>query len=283
MLFRSKFAEAEHLLIKAVGARSRVLGNEHPDTLISKYELAVVYMREGKYDKAEPLFVDVMENYRHMLGEEHPFTLTALLGLAGLYQAEEKYSEAQALNSKVLEVRRRALGGDHPDTLSAMYLLADTYRRQGQYDKAEHMLADLANSRRRVLGPQHRDTAATLVLLGRVRIQQKKYADAESPLREATTLYENTLPDVWQRYLCKGLLGASLAGQGRYAESEPLLIDGYQGMLQREASIAVDNRSVLGQAADWILRLYQDWDQPEKVAKWRIIDSRRIDSKAAGK
>jgi eukaryotic-like serine/threonine-protein kinase len=65
------------------------------------------------------------------------------------------------------------------------------------------------------------------------------------------------------------LLGASLAGQKKYAEAEPLLVSGYEGMRQRADTVPVYNRSQLEQAGKWIVQLYQDWGQPEKAAEWR--------------
>jgi hypothetical protein len=105
--------------------------------------------------------------------------------------------------------------------------------------------------------------------LGRLRLLQAKYAGAELPLREAYHNYEKMDPDNWQRYYAQNLLGASLAGQRKYAEAEPLLLVGYQGMLLRQASIAADDRPKLQEAGAWVVRLYHDWGKPEKATSWR--------------
>ena len=41
----------------------------------------------------------------------------------------------------------------------------------------------------------------------------------------------------WTTFNTKSLLGASLLGQKKYAEAEPLLVAGYSGLKQREAKI----------------------------------------------
>jgi eukaryotic-like serine/threonine-protein kinase len=64
-------------------------------------------------------------------------------------------------------------------------------------------------------------------------------------------------------------LGASLAGQGKYAESEALLVSGFQGMIDHQAMIPVEDRSALTQAGEWIVQLYDRWGKPEKAAEWR--------------
>ena len=65
------------------------------------------------------------------------------------------------------------------------------------------------------------------------------------------------------------LLGGSLLGQGRYAEAEPLVVQGYEGMKARESRIAVPFRSRLREAAERVIRLYEAWGKPEQAAAWK--------------
>jgi hypothetical protein len=65
------------------------------------------------------------------------------------------------------------------------------------------------------------------------------------------------------------MLGAVLADQGKYAEAEPLLLSGFEGLVQRETSIPQASRAALQQAGERIVQLYQAWSKPEKAAAWR--------------
>jgi hypothetical protein len=65
------------------------------------------------------------------------------------------------------------------------------------------------------------------------------------------------------------LLGASLAGQTKYAEAEPLLIESYEGMIARKDRIAVPEQYHLDRARDWLVQLYQAWGKPSQAAQWR--------------
>ena len=67
----------------------------------------------------------------------------------------------------------------------------------------------------------------------------------------------------------RSLLGAALAGLDRSAEAEPLLLSGYQGLLQRRDKIPLANQPALEQAAGRVLRLYQDWGKPQLADEWR--------------
>jgi hypothetical protein len=64
-------------------------------------------------------------------------------------------------------------------------------------------------------------------------------------------------------------LGAALAGQKKYAEAEPLLLAGHEGLSQRASRLAAPDRSVLGDARNRLVQLYDAWGMPEKADAWR--------------
>ena len=99
-------------------------------------------------------------------------------------------------------------------------------------------------------------------------LNQGKYAQAAALLREANNSHQKNMTNTWDRNNCQSLLGASLAGQKKYVEAEGLLLSGYDGMVQRKATIPAASRFKLEQAGEWIVRLYQDWGKPEKAAEW---------------
>jgi non-specific serine/threonine protein kinase/serine/threonine-protein kinase len=264
-----KIAQAETVYAELLNIQRRVLGDEHPRVLSNMNDLAVVYQVEGKYAQAEPLYTRVVELDRRVLGEEHPLTLSTISNLANLYLQEGRHPQAEALLTKVLEARSRVLGGQHPDTLKSMALLADVYTGEGQYVRAEALFAKVLQARTRVLGSQHPDTADTLASIGWIRLKQQKYSEAEAALRDALTTYEKIAPDRWQRYHCESMLGDSLTGQKKYAEAEQLLLSGYEGMTQRQATISAGSRSVLAEAKESILQLYRSSGKQEKAAEWR--------------
>ena len=64
-------------------------------------------------------------------------------------------------------------------------------------------------------------------------------------------------------------MGASLAGQKKYAEAEPLLLEGYQSMAARKNRMGVPDLYYLDLAREWLVQLYEAWGKPEKAAEWR--------------
>jgi eukaryotic-like serine/threonine-protein kinase len=74
------------------------------------------------------------------------------------------------------------------------------------------------------------------------------------------------LSDDWRLFKARSLLGGALSGQEKYAEAEPLLVQGYEGMKRREAQIPPQGRPFLTEAAE---RLYEAKGELEKAAEWR--------------
>ena len=70
---------------------------------------------------------------------------------------------------------------------------------------------------------------------------------------------------------CFRMLGSALLGQKEYADAEPLLMKGYEGMKQREKSIPKsgggDKR--IPEALDGLIELYTATNKPEEVKKWQ--------------
>src|SRR5262249_3750418 len=115
----------------------------------------------------------------------------------------------------------------------------------------------------------HPRRLASMNDLSLLYLNQGKNAEAEALLREALTSHEKANTNTWVRYNCQSLLGASLAGQQKYAEAEALLVSGYEGMTQRIGAIPAASQFFLEQAGKHIVELYQHWEKSEKAAEWR--------------
>ena len=73
----------------------------------------------------------------------------------------------------------------------------------------------------------------------------------------------------WAAFDIRSTLGGSLLGQKKYAEAEPLLISGYEGMKAREAKVPAAGKIRITEAAQRLVTLYESWGKPEKANEWR--------------
>jgi Tetratricopeptide repeat len=65
----------------------KLLGEEHPDTLIAMHNLPSTFWNLGKWKDSEELHVQVVEARKRVLGREHPDTLTSMDNLASTYES----------------------------------------------------------------------------------------------------------------------------------------------------------------------------------------------------
>ena len=66
-----KYKEAEELEIQVLDARNRLLGEEHPATILAMGNLESTYSNLGKHTAAEKLNIQVLDSRNRVLGEEH--------------------------------------------------------------------------------------------------------------------------------------------------------------------------------------------------------------------
>jgi hypothetical protein len=221
---------AESLYSQTLEIRRRVLGPDNPFIPAAMNNLAIVRGDEGKYAQAEALDRQALEIRRRVLGPEHPETLMSMDNLACDYTHDGKYVQAEALFARTLEVQRRVMGSESQGTLSTLSDAASMYQREGKYALAEAYAAGTLAAWRRKLGAQSAVTMEAAAGMVLAYLSQGKFAESESLAREAVEFDRKNRTDDWQRFRAESLLGASLAGQKKYAEAEPLLLDGYQGM-----------------------------------------------------
>ena len=123
--------------------------------------------------------------------------------------------------------------------------------------------------RRHTLGREDRDTMMAAADLALAYQSQGKFAESEALARETVEVDRKKQPDDWSLFRAESLLGASLAGQKKYAEAEPLLLKGYEGMVARKNRMAVADWYHLDRARAWIVQLYAGLGKPDKVSAWR--------------
>jgi len=71
--------------VQVIESRKRVLGVNHPGTLVSISGLATTYRNQGRWDKAEELDVQLMESRKRVLGQDHLDTLVSMDNLASTF------------------------------------------------------------------------------------------------------------------------------------------------------------------------------------------------------
>jgi serine/threonine protein kinase/tetratricopeptide (TPR) repeat protein len=262
-------AEAIKLLETTLKLQESELGPDHPETLLTRHNVACAYLDTGRTADAIKLHEETLKVRESKLGPDHPGTLQSRNNLACDYLAAGRTSEAIALHEANLKLQEPKLGPDHPDTLSTRNNLARAYQDAGRLTDALPLFEDTLKRRKGKLGPDHPHTLTTFNNLARAYLGARRWADAETTARECLGIREKKQPDDWWRFHTMSQLGAALAGQKKFAEAEPLLLQGYDGLKAREAKIVASQKKKLAEAAARIVKLYEAWGKAEEAVDWR--------------
>src|SRR5262249_57663542 len=93
-------------------------------------------------------------------------------------------------------------------------------------------------------------------------------AEPEPLLHDSLAVLEKRMPKDWHTFSALSALGAALLGQKKYADAEPLLLKGYEGLKARERMVLPDENR-LPEALDRLIELYTATDKPDEPKKWR--------------
>jgi hypothetical protein len=224
----SKPARAQVFIGAAYRYLRATLGDDHPDTIDARSNLAVVLYNNRKYAEAETLFQEIAR-MRRRLNPDHPDLASALLYLAIVEQRLRHLTAARATLDEVLRMRREhhypsdedegetwnllgyvdlfqnrleaadeafkksfaifgALRGEHRPDLARILNSQAEVRRRTD-PAAAIALARRSLSLMRAAAPQNRPlVAGGLEFLAELLQQGKKYGDAEVVYRQAMDL-----------------------------------------------------------------------------------------------
>jgi serine/threonine protein kinase/tetratricopeptide (TPR) repeat protein len=264
-----KLDQALPLHEEALKLTKAKLGPDHPHTLTGMNVLAAGYWSAGNLDRSVPLFEEVVKLRTATLGPDHPDTLQAQANLGVNYRDAGRLPDAIRLLEDALDRARKRPGPFPAGLLWVPGELAETYDRAGRFDQAGPLYRQgLADTKAR-FGADHPRTARGFGALGWHLLRAGQPAEAEPVLRECLAIREKKEPDAWATFLTKSLLGGALLGQKKYAEAEPLLRDGYEGMKQREAKVPPIEKNRLAEAAERLAQLYDATGRADEARAWR--------------
>jgi hypothetical protein len=155
------YGAARDLQRRVLDARERILGPEHPHTLIARRQLARWTGEAGDPAAAQDLLAGLLPVFERVLGPEHRHTLGTRHQLARWTGHAGDPAAARDLFAELLPVRERIQGPEHPHTLAIRYHVATWAGEAGDPAAARDLLAALIPVRERVQGTEHQETLIT--------------------------------------------------------------------------------------------------------------------------
>ncbi len=266
--------EAIELLKQVRDAQVEKFGAEHFLAVEALNSLGFAYQAAMKMTEATDLFEQARDAIVPKLGNDHPLTLTILHNLAWMYRARGKIAKAIDLGEQVRAKREMYLGAYHPATLLALYNLALAYEADRKPEQALPLFQQAAVGIEK-LEFAHFYAAQIVHELYQCHEHLKQYEEAEVWRRKwLAVVKEKAGPESEAYAVALQGLGSNLLQQKKYADAEPMLVQGYEGMkkLIKEPAPThhgFSTKDRLTEALERIVQLYDDWDKPEKGAEWR--------------
>jgi tetratricopeptide (TPR) repeat protein len=185
------------------------------------------------------------------------------------YHSARKFDLALPLYEETLKLKKAKLGPDHPATLTSMGNLGKAYCDAMQGEKAAPVLRDFITGQRKRLPKEDPRFAELLAQMSLDLLKCDQFAAAEEMLRECLAIREKKEPEVWSTFNVMSMLGGALLGQKKYADAEPLLLKGYEGMKAREKTIPPQANTRIPESLDRLIELYKATNKPDEVKTWQ--------------
>ena len=212
---KGEFDTALDLYEELLDAQVERLGVEHPQTLQTRYNLAILSEQMGQHKAAEAHYREVEKHRVAALGEDDPAVLRTRMGLVNVLAVQGHAEAAEKLCLTVEETQIELLGLDHPDTLKTQMNLAGLWARGGQLVEAERMIRVVLSSQVRKLGKTHPDVLTTQINLAHLIADQGNPKQAERMAKKIEQAQAAVLgpshPDVARTRATRTLLAKELA------------------------------------------------------------------------
>lgn len=261
--------EAEAKLRPLLAVLRQQLGPEHPETLRALGHLAGAYSRLERYADAETTLADLVAVRRRVLGSEHPSTLAAIKLLAIAEGRNGHLADAIGLMQELATTSARTLGPEHLNTLSYLRTLAGMLLSARRYAEAIEPARTAYETDRRQFGPDDNSTLADAEVYANALGFVGRHEDSVPVLRQAVESLARTQPDHWRTFMNKGQLGKALARTGHPQDAEPLLREGYDGLLARQSQLPAVRRQLPGTLAAQLAQVCTALGRPDEAAEWQ--------------
>jgi tetratricopeptide (TPR) repeat protein/tRNA A-37 threonylcarbamoyl transferase component Bud32 len=277
------FREADTSLRACVAAFEKKLGPDHQLTLTSRSNRSLILIQWGKLPEAEKEIRQVLARRLDVLGRENPDTIAsqnAFAMLASIRKTPAMLDEAEKICAAALPVAEKIGGDRHPMTFNMIANNVGVLLARNKYREALPLIwkasgrgllkAELPqiffSMRLAQLTKPPADPRIgweTGLLAAWSQMEGGRHPAAEKEIRAFLGSKAFTADD-WQLHAAMSLLGDCLLRQKKYADAEPPLLAGHEGLTKTKGCPP----ERIAEARARLARLYTEWGKPDKAAAW---------------
>ena len=194
------YDEAQRHLQIALEVRRQSLGEEHPDTALSRSNLGMLAIDMGDYKRAHKLLAEYVDALERRAAAQDGAYVQALNNLAVSLCNLGRYAEARPICATALGLARELHGPEHRDVASCLDTRGWIHMGQGRYDEAEQAYRDSLTMSRHLWGDEHLQVATTAANFGELLQRKGDFKAAEGLFLESLAVQQKLLgpdhPDV---------------------------------------------------------------------------------------
>lgn len=263
---KGNLEEAEELHREAISINRKALGREHPLTATSENNFGLLLAEKGEYSESADLIRNALDTRMLLYGDEHPVVLTSMNNIATVLVDMGEFDEAEEYYRKSLELRKKVYGETSMPVAIALNNFADLLRKMNKIEESVLVNRDAVDIVTKVHGSKH---PAVGILTGNLALKirlQGNPAEAERLYRVSLNILKSTLPEDHPSIARQRIgLAESLADQSLFDEAEELMLTGYSTLLDKGSNVT--------SALNSLVRLYEAWNKPDEVIKYRNLVS----------
>jgi eukaryotic-like serine/threonine-protein kinase len=261
-------AKGLELLTDCLARSTALFGLDDDETARCQQSLAQAYDIAEKPAESVQLWKAVYSRRKAKQGSEHNETLELSDRLADAYEKAGRVEDALHQRQESLKARRKLTASSEPGiVVSDLRAMARLYEILHDYQHAEALLREVIGHLKDEVGIN--GLSGAKFSLGHCLLSAGKPAEAETVLRECLAIRQEHQPEWWETFDTKSLLGRSLLEQNKYADAEPLLLAGYEGMKKATGVTDAERQSRLIENAERLVQLYEATGKKDKADTWR--------------
>ena len=186
-------AQAEPLVRHAFADHERMLGPDHPQTLVSLDEVCDNLVLQHRYAEAESLYGELYDRQHRVYGLMDRRTLMSMHQRGCMLGDMSRYAEAESLLVESWELAQEVIEPDDQVYLSFASNLANTYADMGRVDDAAPLLRLVLEERTRLHGETHASVLETWNNLAMLYADQGRFRESLPLLARASELQDERL------------------------------------------------------------------------------------------
>ncbi|MFO0814341.1 MAG: serine/threonine-protein kinase [Gemmatales bacterium] len=254
VMLLSDFQSSERLLIAALEGRTSALGKTHPDTLFTRYILAVTQSLLGKHEESRNGLEFVLRHQEKGQPDSDLDILCTKRELATQLVDSGEAGQACVILEQVLIGIEKHFTKRHPQYINTLNNYAYCLQELKQFAKAEVLMKEVVALSSAVHGHENAFTNQYRAQFASVLYDQKRFDDA---LREYASIlpFMNKVngPQAMETIVVMQGYGTCLAMKGRYDESEHMYLSALD-ICQKRYS---ENHECVAALLDNIIKMYK--------------------------